>query len=92
MLFACLATQLFGQVSISKETQSYISHNKGKYILQNLTIVDGTGNQPKYNQDIVINGDIIEAIGKDLPIPKNTTVINMGCTTNFPFQRKICNL
>ena len=57
MLFACLATQLFGQVSISKETQSYISHN---------------------------NGDIIEAIGKDLPIPKNTTVINMEGKSAIP--------
>ena len=84
MLFACLAAQLFGQVSISKETQSYISHNKGKYILQNLTIVDGTGNQPKYNQDLIINGEIIEAIGEDLPIPENSEVINMEGKSAIP--------
>lgn len=74
----------FGQVSLSKETQSYVSYERGQYILQNLTLVDGLGNAPKTNQDIVINGDIIEAIGEDLPITENAIAINMEGKSAIP--------
>ncbi|GAA4800820.1 amidohydrolase family protein [Litoribaculum gwangyangense] len=85
LLILCLVSLLsFGQVSLSKETQSYVSHARGNYVLQNLTIVDGKGNLPKIDQDIIIKGDIIEAIGKDLPIPKNYKVINMAGKSAIP--------
>ena len=85
LLFFCLISLLsFGQDSLYKETQSYVTHSRGYYVLQNLTIVDGKGDMPKTNQDIIIKGDIIEAIGKDLPIPKNYTAINMAGKSAIP--------
>lgn len=74
----------YGQENLSNETQSYVSINRGVYLLQNLTIVDGTGNAPKLNQDILINNEIIEKIGLDLPIPKNAKVIDMAGKSAMP--------
>lgn len=74
----------FAQSKLFKETEAYVSHFRGKYILQNLTIVDGTGGAPKVNHDIFINGDKIEAIGVDLHIPENVTVINMEGKSAMP--------
>ena len=68
----------FAQSNLSKETKSFVTHPKGKYLLQNLTIVDGTGSAPITNQDILISGETIEAIGKDLQVPENTAVIDMN--------------
>ena len=84
MAFMAMSLSSNGQTNLSKETQSYVLHPKGFYILQNLTIIDGTGNNPKTNQDIIINGDIIEAIGVDLKIPKNATVINLDGKSAIP--------
>ncbi|WP_299548592.1 amidohydrolase family protein [Seonamhaeicola sp.] len=68
---------LTSQTNLSQETKSYVSHERGLYVLQNLTIVDGTGNPPKTNQDIIIEGETIKSIGTDLAIPEGATVINM---------------
>ena len=84
MIFSIISFSASGQASFSKETQSYILHQKGIYILQNLTIIDGLGEQPKTNQDILINGELIEAVGVDLPIPENATVINMQGKSAIP--------
>ncbi|GAA4972625.1 amidohydrolase family protein [Algibacter aquimarinus] len=84
MIFTIISFSVLGQTSFSKETQSYILHQKGIYVLQNLTIIDGLGVQPKTNQDILINGEIIEAVGIDLPIPENATVINMQGKSAIP--------
>jgi imidazolonepropionase-like amidohydrolase len=74
----------FAQENISDQTKAYVSLKRGIYLLQNLTIVDGTGSAAKTNQDIIIANDIIEKIGPDLPIPKDATVIDMDGKSAMP--------
>ncbi|WP_406685127.1 amidohydrolase family protein [Seonamhaeicola sp. MEBiC1930] len=73
-----------GQNNLSQETKSYVVHEKGLYVLQNLTVVDGTGGLPKYNQDIIIDGNIIKSIGVDLEIPKEAIAIDMKGKSAIP--------
>ena len=47
------------------------------YVLQNATIVDGTGVATQTDQDIIINGEIIEAIGENLKVPEAATILGM---------------
>lgn len=88
-LITLLAVFLFfntsiGQTKLSKITESYVDHPRGLYLLQNLTILDGTGSNAKSNQDILINGELIEAVGPDLKIPIGATVVNMEGKSAIP--------
>ncbi|WP_370478877.1 amidohydrolase family protein [Tamlana flava] len=83
-IFISLYLSSYGQTSLSKETEAYVSHPKGIYVFQNLTIVDGTGNASKTNQDIIVNGEIIEHIGPGLPIPENAIVVNLEGKSAIP--------
>ena len=57
LLFSVLFLLSFGfltaQDNLSEETKSFVIHEKGYYVLQNLTILDGTGDSAKYNQDVI---------------------------------------
>ena len=83
---ACIAVYAFtcGQTTISEVTQSFVTYPLGHYVLQNLTLVDGTGNPPLYNQDILIHNDRIIEIGKDLIFPDSVTVIDMQGKSAIP--------
>jgi hypothetical protein len=48
---------------LSSETKSFVVLEQGVYLLQNLTIIDGTGAPAIINQDILIEGDVIKDIG-----------------------------
>jgi len=74
----------FAQEKISEETKAFVQYDRGTYLLQNLTIVDGTGSAAKTNQDILVVNDIIQKIGTDLPVPKGATVINMAGKSAMP--------
>ena len=74
----------FGQENISDQTNAFVSLERGIYLLQNLTILDGTGSPAKTNQDILITQDRIEKVGVDLAIPKDATVINMEGKSAMP--------
>ncbi len=75
---------ILAQTTLSKETKSYVTFARGSYLLQNLTLIDGTGNIAKSNQDILIVDDKIEKVGIDLDIPTGTTVINMEGKSAIP--------
>ncbi|GAA4269152.1 hypothetical protein GCM10022257_12530 [Hyunsoonleella aestuarii] len=75
---------LTAQDNLSEETKSFVIHEKGYYVLQNLTILDGTGDSAKYNQDVIINGDKIESVGADLKVPFGALAINMEGKSAIP--------
>jgi predicted amidohydrolase len=77
-------THLMGQSSLSQETQSYVSQPQGSYVLQNLTLLDGTGNAARTNQDIIINGETIQAVGEDLAVPDGATAIDLQGKSAMP--------
>ena len=84
VMFLALCGMLRAQSNLSPETNAYVLHPKGFYVLQNLTIIDGKGNAPITNQDIIIEGEVIKAIGTDLAIPENATVIDMKGKSAIP--------
>jgi len=75
---------VFSQSKLSAETQKYVSHNQGTYLLQNLTMIDGTGTSAKPDQDILIQGANIVAVGKNLKIPDSIKVIDMAGKSVIP--------
>lgn len=84
VMFLVLCGMLHAQSNLSQETKAYVLHPKGFYVLQNLTIIDGKGNAPITNQDIIIEDEVIKAIGTDLSIPEKATVINMKGKSAIP--------
>ncbi len=74
----------YSQEKFSTETQSYVVMERGTYLLQNLTIVDGTGGAVRTNQDILISNDIITKVGPDLPVPNGATVLDMKGKSAMP--------
>ncbi len=82
LLTSCFS--LLSQRSLSAETKSFVTYNQGVYILQNLTLIDGTGGPVKINQDIILTGEKITAVGADLPIPKGATILNMEGKSAMP--------
>jgi len=72
------------QEKLSDETKAFVIHERGTYMLQNLTIVDGTGSPAKTNQDIIIVNDIIKQTGADLAVPAGATVIDMQGKSAMP--------
>ncbi len=81
---AIFTLQLHAQPSLSEETQSYISQPRGLYVLQNLTLLDGTGSPAKTNQDIIIDGETIRAVGADLAVPSGATAIDLQGKSAMP--------
>jgi len=76
--------QIFGQNNLSAETRQFVTYNRGTYLLQNLSIVDGTGGGMLTDQDILIEGDMIRSVGKDLPAPANATILDMQGKSAMP--------
>lgn len=84
VIISFISLPILGQTTLSQETKSYVSFERGTYLLQNLTLIDGTGSAPKTNQDIIIVDDKIEKIGTDLNIPTGATVLNMEGKSAIP--------
>jgi imidazolonepropionase-like amidohydrolase len=74
----------FGQEKLSEETKAFVVHERGTWVLQNLTIVDGTGSAAKTNQDIIIVNEIIKQTGTDLSVPAGAKVIDMQGKSAMP--------
>ena len=70
--------------SLSAETKKYVSYKRGTYLLQNLTLIDGTGKPAKTDQDILISDDKIIQIGINLTEPKGVKVIDMTGKSAIP--------
>ncbi|WP_339809993.1 amidohydrolase family protein [uncultured Imperialibacter sp.] len=84
VLAICAFFSALGQEQLTDQTKAFVTHERGNYLLQNLTLVDGTGGAAKANQDILIVGDKIEKVGPDLPVPKGATAINMEGKSAMP--------
>ena len=83
-ILIAFAVYTYGQQNLSDETKAFVTFQKGTYVLQNLTLIDGTGSAAKTNQDILIINDVIDKVGADLPIPQGATVINMEGKSAMP--------
>jgi len=80
----CFSLMASAQENISSETKAFVDYERGTYLLQNLTIINGTGSPSRSNQDILIVGDVIRQVGSDLPVPKGAKVIDMRGKSAIP--------
>ena len=86
LLFLLVITNLtvYGQQDLAAEVEKFVDYKRGNYLLQNLTIIDGTGNAPQEDMDIWIQGETIKQVGKDLAVPDGATVIDLRGKTAIP--------
>lgn len=77
-------TPCFSQERLSDQTKAFVTYAGGTYVLQNLTIVDGTGGAAKTNQDVVIINDKITHVGEDLQVPNGATVLDLKGKSAIP--------
>ena len=76
---------VYGQ-QFSEEVTKFIEIQEPVIALRNVTLIDGTGGPTKTNQDIVITGDRITAIGNSgkIKIPPTAKVIDGNGKTIIP--------
>lgn len=54
---------------------SILSFSQTLQVIKDVTLIDGTGNEPKKNVSIVIKGDVIDAVlPSGTSLPKNATI------------------
>lgn len=72
--------------SLSKEVQKYVRVQGPKIVLAHVRIVDGTGGEPKDDQNVVLEGGKISAIqpGADAAPAKDTAVLDLKGYTLIP--------
>ena len=77
--------ETYGQ-QFSDQVTKFIEINESVIALKNVTLIDGTGELIKINQDIVITGDRITAIGNSgkIKIPPTAKVIEGNGKTVVP--------
>ena len=60
-------------------------NEKGQFkLIRGGTLIDGTGSDPIVNADVLIEGSVIKAIGKDLDIPSEALIIDATGMTVMP--------
>ncbi len=72
--------------SLAKEVQKYVRVQGPKIILTHVRVVDGTGGEPKNDQNVVLEGGKISAIepGADVTAAKDTAVLDLKGYTVIP--------
>lgn len=73
-----LSTAAFGKAAETKAVEDTA------VLIRNVNIFDGLNDKLTLNQDILVKGNKIEAIGEGLAAPKNATIINGGGRTLTP--------
>lgn len=76
---------IFGQ-ELSKAITDFIKVQDSTVVIKNVTLIDGTGNSVKYNQDILLQNRRISAIGNtgELKVPENAWIIDATGKTVIP--------
>jgi imidazolonepropionase-like amidohydrolase len=75
----------YGQ-TLSKQVMEYVAIKDSIVAIKNATLIDGSGNEVKYNQDILLVNDRIVAIGQsnEIDIPESASVIDGKGKTVIP--------
>ena len=61
-----------------------MAQNNQVIVVRNATIIDGTGKRPVKDASIIIKGNVIEEVGKNLDAPKGAEVIDAVSKTVMP--------
>lgn len=85
ILVVVIAKLSYGQ-TLSKQVTDYIAIQDSIVLIKNVTLIDGSGGEVKYNQDILLVDDRIVAIGQshELDTTEKTSVIDGTGKTVIP--------
>lgn len=83
-LFIISHLSIHAQATLSPGVEKYVDYKRGNYLLQNLTILDGTGAAAQEDMDIWMEGEIIKSIGKNLAVPAGATVVDLSGKSAIP--------
>jgi imidazolonepropionase-like amidohydrolase len=86
ILLAAPLISLGAQRQLSPQVQSVVSVNAPVVALTHVRLVDGTGTPAKDDQTIVIEGDLIRAVGKtsEVRVPDGAQVLDLSGHSVFP--------
>lgn len=85
ILIVVVAQISYGQ-TLSKQVLDYVSIQDSIVVIKNATLIDGSGSEVKYNQDILLVNDRIVTIGQsnEIDIPERASVIDGTGKTVIP--------
>jgi imidazolonepropionase-like amidohydrolase len=85
MLLLVVAQISYGQ-ALSKQVTDYIAIQDSIVLIKNVTLIDGSGSEVKYNQDVLLVNDRVGAIGKldEIDTLERATVIDGTGKTVIP--------
>jgi imidazolonepropionase-like amidohydrolase len=74
-----LLSPLHAQTKLSPEVQKYVRVHAAKVVLEHVRVIDGSGQPPLEDQNVLIEGGKIAAIqpGADVPAAKDTIVVDL---------------
>lgn len=75
----------FGQ-QFSNQVTDFIAIQDSMVVIKNVTVIDGTGNAVRYNQDIIVQNKRITSVGNtgEVNIPENVRIIDGTGKTVIP--------
>ena len=85
MLLVAVVQINYGQI-LSKQVMDYVAIQDSIVLIQNVTLIDGSGGEVKSNQDILLVKDRIVAIGQSnkIDVPEGASVIDGTGKTVIP--------
>ncbi len=84
-LFCCLPCSLLAQ-DFTQDVKNYIKYPGGKTAITDVTLIDGTGSEPREHQTILIENGMISQVGSaaTISLPAGATLINGAGKTVIP--------
>lgn len=86
LILVCIVAQISYGQTFSKQVTDYIAIQDSTVLIKNVTLIDGSGGEVKYNQDILLINDRIVDIGQltEINIPEGASVIDGKGKTVIP--------
>ncbi len=84
VLILMILTAMSANPIIGQDFDDFIAVDSGLIALMNAKTIDGTGDQSKLGQTVLIDGDKIIAVGPDIAIPDRAVKIDLSGHTIIP--------
>ena len=82
----CLASSAWAQqaAQLSPLTRSFVSHAQPLLAITHVRVIDGTGAAAQENQTVLLRDGLIAAVGRQVEVPNDATVIDGSGQTLIP--------
>ncbi|MEO8461110.1 MAG: amidohydrolase family protein [Dokdonella sp.] len=85
LIGACAITASHAQVrSLSEQTRQFVKYAQPLIAITHIRVIDGNGTAAKDDQTVVLRDGRIDAVGKDVDVPQDATLIDGSGHTLIP--------